>query len=102
MDNVPPAAPEGSLKALRFIFFAMMLILIGGAIFLFVTIYERNKTQGCRKGVLTLPVQEEAIAIHQEGRMLTLLTKPHNHRQRVTVFDTCSGKVTRRIVLHKR
>lgn len=105
MDNSAPPPHEGSLKALKLIFFAMMLILIGGAVFLFVSIYERNQvktTSGqCVEGEIILPVEGEVQNMVVQGDIITVLTTSQKNIQHVLVMNTCSGKVMRRIVLQQ-
>lgn len=79
----------------------MMLVLIGGALFLFVTIYQRNQVKtvlgGCSAGAMHLPVQDEVVQVTKDGDTLTLLTKVKNNKQQVLVVDYCTGKMVRSI-----
>lgn len=105
MDSTPPSSTEGSLKALKIIFFTMMLILIGGAIFLFVSIYKHNQSNTtsahCIEGNIELPVQNEIVSVSRQGNIVTLLTKERRRMQEIILFDYCVGEVLKRVEISR-
>lgn len=105
MENNNPPVQEGSLRTVKAIFFAMMLVLIGGMTFLFVTIYKHNQSKTellkCAESPLHLPISNKVIAIAQDGNTLTLLVNKGEGQQEIILTDGCKGNIIRRIVLRE-
>lgn len=105
MDHISQTSSESSLKALKLLFFAMMLILIGGAVFLFVTIYDRNQVKSaphsCENGTMTIPVRANIHQMSKDGDVITVLTEMKKNTQEIVVFNYCTGKIIRSVLLHK-
>lgn len=99
-QNITP-----NLRGLKFLFFAMILLLLGGALFLFVIIYERNQ------GKISTPVCEESLDVTldgkvkkllKEGNTFVLLTENSKEEQAITTIDGCQGKVLNKITIRHK
>lgn len=91
-----------SLAGLKFLFAAMILVLLGGALFLFVSIYERNQgknTASVCQGDIDIPLDGEVIAFQKEVDTVTLLVNKDDGSQRFVVIDGCRGDIIRTITL---
>lgn len=93
-----------SLKGLKILFYAMILILLGGVLFLFVTLKQQNqaKQSHTQKPCIREDIYHRNIvgmnivATHQENQTLILVLQ-RGDAQAIRMIDLCSGEIIKSI-----
>ena len=95
-----------SLKGLKILFFAMILILLGGVLFLFVMLQQRNQAstihtqKPCIGEEIYIPVAKgmKIVDTHKEGNILTLVLQGASVQQ-IKIVNYCTAEILNTITL---